>query len=149
MGRKVIAACGGDVRGKRIAVLGLTFKPNTDDMREAPSLAVIQTLEDAGATVAAYDPEGMESAKALLPGVMFGQGPYEVAQDADALVIVTEWNAFRSLDFDQLRLAMRTPLLVDLRNIYRRHEVEAHGFAYDCVGRPAVANDWTASEAAE
>jgi UDPglucose 6-dehydrogenase len=149
MGRKVIAACSGDVRGKRIAILGLTFKPNTDDMREAPSLSIIQMLQDAGATVAAYDPEGMNSARPLLPGVMFGEGPYEVAQDADALVIVTEWNAFRSLDFDQLRLIMRTPLMVDLRNIYRRREVEAQGFAYECIGRPAAVTEWSASEAAE
>ena len=148
MGRKVITACGGDVRGKRIAILGLTFKPNTDDMREAPSLSIIQTLQDAGAAVAAYDPEGMGTAPGLLPGVSFGEGPYEVASDADALVIVTEWNAFRSLDFDQLRRIMRTPLLVDLRNIYRRPEVEAHGFVYECVGRPAAATDWAMSEAA-
>jgi UDPglucose 6-dehydrogenase len=149
MARKVIAACGGDVRGKRIAILGLTFKPNTDDMREAPSLSVIQTLQDGGASIAAYDPEGMASARSLLPDVAFGEGPYDIAQGADALVIVTEWNAFRSLDFAQLRLAMRTPVLVDLRNIYRRPDVEAHGFVYECVGRPAEARDWAVSEAAE
>jgi UDPglucose 6-dehydrogenase len=149
MGRKVIAACGGDVRGKRIAILGLTFKPNTDDMRDAPSSAIIQTLQDAGATIAAYDPEGMDSARDLLPGVDFGQGPYEVADKADALVIVTEWNAFRSLDFHQLKSRMRTPVLVDLRNIYRRREVEAQGFVYDCIGRPAENIEWAASEAAE
>jgi UDPglucose 6-dehydrogenase len=149
MGRKVIAACGGDVRGKRIAILGLTFKPNTDDMREAPSLSIIQTLQDAGATIAAYDPEGMNSARPLLPGVILGEGPYEVAKDADALVIVTEWNAFRSLDLDQLRLVVRTPLMIDLRNIYRRREVEALGFVYECIGRPAAATDWGVREAAE
>jgi UDPglucose 6-dehydrogenase len=136
------------VRGKRIAVLGLTFAPNTDDMREAPSITIIRALQDGGASIAAYDPEGMNSAKALLPDVEFGAGPYEVARDADAVVIVTEWNAFRSLDLDQLRFVMRTPVLVDLRNIYSRREVEAHGFAYDCIGRPPNASDWVASEAA-
>jgi UDPglucose 6-dehydrogenase len=149
MGRKVIAACGGDVRGKRIAILGLTFKPNTDDMRDAPSSAIIQTLQDAGATITAYDPEGMDSARHLLPGVAFGQGPYEVAENADALVIVTEWNAFRSLDFNRLRGLMRAPILVDLRNIYRRREVEAQGFIYECIGRPAETIEWAAIEAAE
>ncbi|HHY50489.1 MAG TPA: UDP-glucose/GDP-mannose dehydrogenase family protein, partial [Alphaproteobacteria bacterium] len=149
MGRKVIAACGGDVRGKTIAVLGLTFKPNTDDMREAPSLAIIQALEDAGAKVAAFDPEGMRAAAAMLPNVSFGSGPYDVAAGADAIVIVTEWNEFRSLDFDRLKAVMQRPLLVDLRNIYRRKEVEAKGFAYECVGRPASARDTPLSEAAE
>jgi UDPglucose 6-dehydrogenase len=149
MARKVIAACGGDVRGKRIAILGLTFKPNTDDMREAPSLSIIQTLQDGGASIAAYDPEGMAPARSLLPDIVLGEGPYDIAKGADALVIVTEWNAFRSLDFAQLRLAMRTPVLVDLRNIYRRPDIEAHGFAYECVGRPSEARDWAVSEAAE
>jgi UDPglucose 6-dehydrogenase len=141
MGAKVIAACGGNVSGKRIAILGLTFAPNTDDMRESPSLPIIQALMDAGATVAAFDPEGMSSAKALLPGVEFGSGPYDIARDADAMVIVTEWNAFRSLDLDRLRAMMRTPVLVDLRNIYRRREVEAKGFTYECVGRPALVSE--------
>jgi UDPglucose 6-dehydrogenase len=149
MGRKVISACGGEVRGKTLGVLGLTFKPNTDDLREAPSLSIIQALLDAGAKVRAYDPKGMEAAAGLLPGIGFGTGPYEVAEGADALVIVTEWNEFRSLDFDRLRLAMRTPLLVDLRNIYRRAEVEAHGFLYECVGRPLLADGSAVSEAAE
>jgi UDPglucose 6-dehydrogenase len=149
MGRKVIAACGGSVRGKKIAVLGLTFKPNTDDMREAPSLAVIQALLDGGASVAAFDPEGMSAAKTLLPGVSFGTGAYDVAKDADCLVIVTEWNEFRSLDFDRLRGIMHTPSLVDLRNIYRRSEIEARGFAYDSVGRPAAGTKAALVEAAE
>jgi UDPglucose 6-dehydrogenase len=149
MGAKVIAACGGDVRGKKIAVLGLTFKPNTDDLREAPSLDVIAALQRAGATVAAFDPEGMDAASSVLSDVTFGSGPYDVAEGADALVIVTEWNAFRSLDLERLRGVMKTPVLVDLRNIYRRREVEAQGFVYDCVGRPAGARDWQVSEAAE
>ena len=135
--RKIIAACGGDVSERRIAVLGLTFKPNTDDMREAPSLAIIQALQDAGATIAAYDPEGMENARTMLQGVEFGIDAYDVARDADALVIVTEWNAFRAMDFRRLKQVMRTPLLVDLRNIYRKEEVRGEGFAYVGVGRPA------------
>jgi UDPglucose 6-dehydrogenase len=148
MGRKVIAACGGDVRGKRIAILGLTFKPNTDDMREAPSLSIIQALQDAGASIIAYDPEGMHAARSMLPDVVFGEGPHEIAEDSDALVIVTEWNEFRSLDFERLTAVMRAPVLVDLRNIYRRREVEAQGFAYECVGRPTTTWDAMA-EAAE
>jgi len=137
MARKVMAACGGDVRDRKIAVLGLTFKPNTDDMREAPSLAIIQALQDAGARIAAYDPEGMEQAKLVTEGVEFGADAYGVAEGADALVIVTEWNAFRAMDFRRLKTLMRTPLLVDLRNIYRKDEVRQHGFAYVSVGRPA------------
>jgi len=139
MGRKVIASCGGDVRGRTIAILGLTFKPNTDDMRDAPSLSIIQALEDAGANVAAFDPKGMEAAKTLLPAVRFATGPYDAAVGASAVVIVTEWNEFRSLDLDRLRGTMAAPLLIDLRNVYRRREVEAKGFVYECVGRPATA----------
>jgi len=137
MARKVVTACGGNVRGKRIAILGLTFKPNTDDMREAPSLSIIQALQDAGAKISAYDPVGMEQARLVTEKVKFGDSAYEVAQGADALVIVTEWNAFRAMDFDRLKAAMKTPLLVDLRNIYRKDEVRQHGFAYVSVGRPA------------
>lgn len=149
MGRKVVTACGGDVRGKKVAVLGLTFKPNTDDMREAPSLTIIQALQDAGAIVSAYDPEGMQAAAAMLPNVTFGEGAYDVANGAEALVIVTEWNEFRSLDFERLHETMRTPLLVDLRNIYRRRELEAKGFTYECVGRPRSARADHLTEAAE
>ncbi len=149
MGRKVIAACGGNVRGKRIAILGLTFKPNTDDMRDSPSISIIQALQDAGATVVAYDPEGMKAAEKLVADVTFETGPYEAAKDASALVIVTEWNAFRSLDFDRLKGTMAAPILVDLRNIYRRDEVEATGFSYSCVGRPATVADDYVAEAAE
>jgi UDPglucose 6-dehydrogenase len=130
-------------------VLGLTFKPNTDDLRESPAIALIQALEAAGASVAAFDPEGMEGARGLLPHTTFGGGPYEVAAGADALVIVTEWNAFRSLDFERLKAAMNRPVLIDLRNIYRRREIEAQGFAYESVGRPPNAHDGLVSEAAE
>ncbi|HEY0917974.1 UDP-glucose dehydrogenase family protein [Devosia sp.] len=149
MGRKVIAACGGDVRGKTVAVLGLTFKPNTDDMREAPSIAVVQALVDAGARVRAYDPEGMAAARAVLPPVDYAENAYEAATDADALVLVTEWNEFRSLDLERLRQTMRAPVLVDLRNVYRRAEVEAQGFSYCCIGRPAATERAAAARAAE
>ena len=135
MGRKVIAACGGGVRGKTIAVLGLTFKPNTDDMRDAPSLAVIAALQDAGAQVRAYDPQGMEQAKRALEGVDYAPDAYACAEGADALVIVTEWDAFRALDLERLRRLMRTPVLVDLRNVYRPEDATQRGFTYASVGR--------------
>ncbi|SEP95801.1 UDP-glucose dehydrogenase [Devosia sp. YR412] len=137
MSRKVIAACGGDVRGKTIGVLGLTFKPNTDDMREAPSIDIIQGLIDRGAHVVAYDPQGMVPARELIDKkVDFADSAYEVAVDADALVLVTEWNEFRSLDLDRLKRSMKTAVLVDLRNVYRHDEVAKHGFEYSSVGRP-------------
>ena len=150
MGRKVIAACGGNVRGKTIGVLGLTFKPNTDDMRDAPSIAIIQTLLDAGATIKAYDPEGMEMAKTMITGIEYAANAYEVAKDADGLVLVTEWNEFRSLDLGRLKSAMATPALVDLRNVYRRSEVEKAGFTYASIGRSEAAGDHeTRMDAAE
>jgi UDPglucose 6-dehydrogenase len=136
MGRKVIAACGGKVRGKTIGILGLTFKPNTDDMRDAPSLSIIRALQDAGAKVQAFDPEGMSAARTLLEDVAFRSDPYGVASGAEALVIVTEWDLFRALDFERLKSEMKRPLLVDLRNIYRPEEVGTHGFEYVSVGRP-------------
>lgn len=135
MGRKVIAAVGGDVRGRKIAVLGLTFKPNTDDMRDSPAIAVIQTLTDAGAIVSGYDPEGMENAKPLVD-IDFASGPYEAAEGADAAVLVTEWNEFRALDLDRLKAIMAAPIFVDLRNVYRRAELEGHGFRYTSIGKP-------------
>jgi UDPglucose 6-dehydrogenase len=137
MGRKVIAAVGGDVRGKTIAVLGLTFKPNTDDMRDSPAISIIQTLQDAGARVTGYDPEGMENAAGVIDNVTYAADAYAAADGADALVIVTEWNQFRALDFSRLKSVMNAPLLVDLRNIYRRDEVAKHGFEYTSIGRPA------------
>ncbi|ASY68185.1 UDP-glucose 6-dehydrogenase [Sinorhizobium fredii] len=136
MGRKVITAVGGDVRGRKVAVLGLTFKPNTDDMRDSPAIAIVQTLQDAGATVTGYDPEGMENARKVIEGLDYATDPYDAAADADALVIVTEWNEFRALDFARLKRTMSTPLLVDLRNIYRKDEITRHGFTYASVGRP-------------
>jgi UDPglucose 6-dehydrogenase len=142
--RKVIAACGGSVRGKRIGILGLTFKPNTDDMRDASSLAIIRALQDGGAEVAAYDPAGMEAARALTEGVTFVAGPYDTAQGAAALVIVTEWDAFRALDFERLKETMAEPVLVDLRNIYEPRDVSRQGFRYFGVGRPAADRNTTA-----
>jgi len=134
MARKVIAACGGSVRGKRVALLGLTFKPNTDDMRDAPSLSIIAGLQDAGAQIVAYDPEGMEQARSLLQGVAYAEDAYACAEGADALVIVTEWNAFRALDLARLKALMRAPVLVDLRNVYASADAEQHGFAYSGIG---------------
>jgi UDPglucose 6-dehydrogenase len=135
MGRKVIAAMGGDVRGKTVAILGLTFKPNTDDMRDSPAIAVIQTLQDAGATVRAYDPEGTEQAKKVLDNVVYCTGPYEAMEGADGLAIVTEWDAFRALDLARVKSLLSQPVFVDLRNIYPRNLVEEAGFTYHAVGR--------------
>ncbi|MER9867165.1 UDP-glucose/GDP-mannose dehydrogenase family protein [Mesorhizobium sp. M0136] len=135
MARKVVEACGGSVRGKTIGILGLTFKPNTDDMRDAPSLAIIQALKDAGAAIKAYDPVGMEQARKMIEGIEFGESAYAVADGAHAIVIVTEWNAFRSLDLKRLRAVMATPVMVDLRNVYRGEDVVKEGIAYSSVGR--------------
>ncbi len=135
MGRKVINAAGGDVRGKRIAILGLTFKPNTDDMRDSPSLSIIRALQDAGAHVVACDPEGIEQARPLLEGVEFVAEPLHAAEGASAAVLVTEWDAYRALDLRQLRSLLAEPVLVDLRNIYDRAAVEAAGLRYHAVGR--------------
>jgi UDPglucose 6-dehydrogenase len=135
MGRKVIAALATpDPRGKIVALLGLTFKPNTDDMRDAPSLAIATALADAGVTVRAYDPEGMESARKVLPDLVFCSDAYDAAAGVDAIVIVTEWDAFRALDFARLKSVASAPVLVDLRNIYRREAVERAGFTYAAVG---------------
>ena len=136
MGRKVINAMGGEVRGKKVALLGLTFKPNTDDMRDAPSIAIVQALLDAGAEISAYDPEGMEIAKALMPDIGYASDPYEAAAKADSVVIVTEWDAFRALDLGRLGSVMNDRCLVDLRNIYRADEARRAGFRYHSVGRP-------------
>jgi UDPglucose 6-dehydrogenase len=139
MGRKVIQAMGGDVRGKTVALLGLTFKPNTDDMRDAPALSIVSALEDGGAKVRAYDPEGMEQARPLLPGVSFVDGPYAAAEGADALAIVTEWDEFRALDLKRIAGLLRQPVLVDLRNIYPPEEAERAGLVYVGVGRGGTA----------
>jgi UDPglucose 6-dehydrogenase len=136
MARKIITASGGGVRGKTIAVLGLTFKPNTDDMREAPSIAIVTALQDAGAKVRAYDPEGMGQARALLTDVTYCNDAYDCATGADALAIITEWDAFRALDLDRIKAVLKNPIVVDLRNIYRPDEMRRRGFAYVSVGRP-------------
>lgn len=135
MGRKIVNALGGDARGKKVALLGLTFKPNTDDMRDAPSIAIVQTLIDAGAEVHAHDPEGMEEAAKLLPGIIMSESAYAAAAGAHAVALVTEWDAYRALDLGKLRTAMSGNALIDLRNIYRASEAEAAGFAYSSVGR--------------
>ena len=138
MGEKIIVACGGSVEGKTIAVLGLTFKPNTDDMRAAPSLVIVPALQEAGARVRGYDPEGLTEAKELLPGVTWCEDAYDAMAGADALVIITEWNEFRSLDWARARELLNDPILVDLRNIYRPEEMVAAGFEYTSIGRPAA-----------
>jgi len=135
MARKVAAALGGELRGKTVAVLGLTFKPNTDDMRDSPSIPLVTALQDMGAKVRAFDPVGMEQAKPLMPKVVFCKDAYACAEGASALVIVTEWEQFRALDFARLKKVMERPVLVDLRNIYRPEEVARHGFVYESVGR--------------
>lgn len=136
MASRVMTACGGSVRGKTIGVLGVAFKPNTDDMREAPTLAIVPALQDAGATVRAYDPAAMHEAGALLPGVHWCTDAYDVATDADVLVIITEWNEFRALDLERLGTIMRDKVLVDLRNVYRGDDARAQGFRYTSIGRP-------------
>ncbi len=135
MGRKVIQAIGDDVRGKVVTVLGLTFKPNTDDMRDSPAIAIVQTLQDAGATVHAYDPEGMPNAREVLDGVVYFDDPYEAMEGAEALAIVTEWDEFRALDLAKAQAKLRGMVLVDLRNIYDRSEIEMLGIKYIGVGR--------------
>ncbi len=137
MAQKIVDACGGSVDGKIIAVLGLTFKPNTDDMREAPSLDIVSALQAAGATVRAFDPVGMDEAKATLDGVVWCDNAYDTMIDAEALTIITEWNEFRALDFDHVKSLMKRPVMVDLRNIYNPDEMAAAGFHYTCVGRPS------------
>ena len=125
----------GDLKGKRLAVLGLTFKPNTDDVRESPAVNIIQILLDRGANVAAYDPAGMETARAILPDVLYAEKMYEVAEGADALVILTEWNQFRNLDWERIKTLLRMPVVFDLRNIYEPVKMRERGFDYHCVGR--------------
>jgi len=138
MAMRVIAACGGSLRNKVIGVLGLTFKPETDDMREAPSLSIVARLVADGAVVRAFDPQGMEQAKSLLPsGVVYCQDALEAAAGADALVVITEWNEFRALSPDRLAAAMRGRVLVDLRNVYDPRAMEEGGFAYHGIGRSA------------
>ena len=137
MAEKIKAALGGSVDGKTISVLGLTFKPNTDDMRDSPSLEIVPALISDGAAVRVFDPEGMDEARAVLDGVTWCDGIYESLEDADAMVIVTEWNVFRSLDLGRAKSLMATPCMIDLRNIYEPDEMTAAGFTYHSVGRPS------------
>ena len=136
MTQKVIKALGGSVAGKTVAVLGLTFKPETDDMRDSPAITIVQELVAAGATVRAFDPEGMANAKEVLPPITYCEGPYDAATGADAVVVVTEWNEFRGMDLKRIKAAAKGAVLVDLRNIYRKEEVARHGFTYTSIGRP-------------
>jgi len=141
MADKVIAASGGTVKGKTVAVLGLTFKPNTDDMRDSPSLDIVAGLQEAGAAIRAYDPIGMDEAKTMMKDISWCDGAYETMDDADVLVIITEWNEFRGLDFERVRSLMKAPILVDLRNIYNPKDMSAIGFEYTCIGRTAASTD--------
>ncbi len=136
MADRVAEALGGDLKGRTVALLGLTFKPNTDDMRDAPSLDVAPALIARGAAVQAFDPEGMEEAAKLLDGVIFKNGPYDAVEGADVVVILTEWNQFRALDLDRIKLLLKQPVMVDLRNVYRPDDMKARGFRYSSIGRP-------------
>ena len=138
MAQKIIAACGHDIKGKTLGVLGVTFKPNTDDMRDAPSLDIIPLLQAAGARIRAYDPEGMEEARKYLNDIEWVDDAYSVMPEADALLILTEWNEFRVLDFDRIKRLLKAPLIIDLRNIYAPADLAAYGFTYHSVGRAIV-----------
>jgi UDPglucose 6-dehydrogenase len=149
MARKVVAALGGSVRGKTIAVLGLTFKPNTDDTRDSPAIPLITALHDLGAIVRGYDPAGMEQAKPLLPAVQYATSAYGAAESADAVVIATEWEQFRALDLPRLKGLMKQPVIVDLRNIYRDDEMKRANFRYFGIGRAPVIVDLRRSKSRE
>ena len=136
--RKVMTACGGSVRGKTIALLGLTFKPNTDDMRDAPSLAIIRYLQDNGAQVRAFDPKGMDQARLEVSDVTYSADPYACVEGADAVCLVTEWESFRALDLDRIKALLKAPIMVDFRNIYRPDEMQKRGFTYYSIGRRPV-----------
>jgi UDPglucose 6-dehydrogenase len=135
MAERVIRAAGGSVKGKTVAVLGLAFKPNTDDMRDAPSLDIIPALQAAGAHIKAYDPESMHEAGKLLTEVEFCEGPYQALEKADVMVLITEWDQFRALDLDRMKSLLKTPIVVDLRNVYSPEDMRAEGFAYTSIGR--------------
>ena len=140
MAARVIAACDGSVKGKTIAMLGLTFKPNTDDMRDSPSLAVVPILQEAGATVRAFDPEGMDEAKKLLSGVVYCADAYGTLEGADCAVLMTEWNEFRAIDLERAKKLLKAPVMVDLRNVYSPADMATAGFRYSCIGRPDAAS---------
>ncbi|MBL4720142.1 MAG: UDP-glucose/GDP-mannose dehydrogenase family protein [Alphaproteobacteria bacterium] len=128
----------GSVSGKTIAILGVTFKPNTDDMREAPSLDIVPALQAAGAAIQAYDPEGMAEAKPLLPGVEWAEDTYAAMNGADALVLLTEWDEFRMLNFDEVKSRLKNPVMIDMRNVYKPDEMLRENFDYHSIGRPAL-----------
>ena len=138
MADKVVQACGGSVDGKTIAALGLTFKPNTDDMRDSPSLEILPALQAAGARIRAYDPEGIKEAQQMLPGVEMCDNAYAPMDGADAVVLITEWNEFRALDLERVKGLLKQPVMVDLRNVYNPDEMADAGFSYVCVGRNSV-----------
>jgi len=138
MGRKVIKACGGSVKGRTIALLGLAFKPNTDDMRDAPSIAIIQVLKDAGAFVRAYDPKAMENAIGLIDDIKYAPSVEACLDGADAMVLVTEWDMFRALDIGEIKQRLKRPIVVDLRNVFRPDEMDAAGLTYVSIGRGSV-----------
>ncbi len=140
MAQRVIAACGGSVKGKTIAALGLTFKPNTDDMRDSPSLDIVPALQAAGADVRAFDPEGMDEAKKLLSNVTYCDDAYAALEGADCAVLITEWNEFRALDLGRAKRLLKAPIMVDLRNVYSPEDMAAAGFAYSCIGRAGAAS---------
>jgi UDPglucose 6-dehydrogenase len=125
----------GNFKGKRLGILGLTFKPNTDDIRESPAIKIVKSLVDKGVSIAAFDPAGMEAAKQVLKKVVFVKDVYDAVKDADGLVLITEWNEFRFLDWDRVKALLRSPTVVDLRNIYDPVRMKARGFDYHCVGR--------------
>ena len=137
MATKIMKVCGGTVSGKTIAILGVTFKPNTDDMRDSPSLDIIPALQEAGATIRAYDPEGMDEARGLLPGVEWCENAYQTLDGASAVALLTEWNEFRGLDLERVKSLLSAPIMIDLRNIYNPDEMISAGFTYSCVGRGA------------
>ena len=138
MAGKVIRACGGSLTGKTVSVLGLTFKPNTDDMRDSPSLDIVPALIEAGAEVRVFDPRGMEEARELIDGVTWCETSYDAVEGSDVVAIVTEWNEFRALDLERVKSLMKQPCMVDYRNIYNPDEMVAVGFDYSCVGRPGA-----------
>ncbi len=138
MGRKVISACGGNVRGKTIAILGLTFKPDTDDMRDAPSINIIQTLQDNGARIRAYDPKGEEQARPMLNDIEYAEDPYSCLKGADAVCLITEWAEFKSLDLNRVKSLLKSPIVIDLRNVFSFDQMEKLGFNYHSVGRPSI-----------
>src|SRR5262249_3123911 len=138
MADRIVDALGGEVEGKTLAVLGLTFKPNTDDMRDSPSLSILPVLRGAGARVRAFDPEGMDEARKLMPDLEYCADAYATMEGANALVLITEWNEFRALDLARVRTLLRQPLVIDLRNIYKPDEMTEAGFTYHSIGRPVI-----------